>query len=65
MRHNFEYKGIYYSVDVYEAGKGEWTWSYQIANGAIYTCRGLPLNRKETALRGAKRKVKWMIDNEK
>jgi hypothetical protein len=65
MRHQFEYKGICCPVDVHEGEKGEWTWSYQIASGAIYTCRDLPLDKEETALREAKRKVKWTIDHKK
>jgi len=65
MRHNFEYKGNYYSVDVYEGKEGQWTWSYQIESGPTCTCRDLPLDNEELALIDAKRKVKWIIDHKK
>lgn len=65
MTHQFEYKGIHYSIDVSEVRSGGWTWSYQIQNGPVCKCKDLLLDSEETALSEAKRKVKWMIDHRK
>ncbi|WP_211452666.1 hypothetical protein [Collimonas antrihumi] len=65
MTGEFEYKGIHYSVTVYEEIKGRWTWSFQIENGVIRKCTDLPMEHEEIARREVMRKVKWMIDHKK
>lgn len=65
MNHQFEYKGIHCSADVYEEKDGQWTWFFQIGEETICKCTDLPMDREEFALSEVIRKVKWMIDHKK
>lgn len=65
MTRQFEYKGIPYSVTVYERMAGAWTWSFQIGGGAICTCVDLPMEHEDIARGEVMRKVKWRIDHNK
>jgi len=65
MTRQFEYKGVPYSVTVYERTAGYWTWSFQIAGGVVCKCADFPMEHEEIARREAMRKVKWKIDHKK
>ncbi|AMP04310.1 hypothetical protein [Collimonas pratensis] len=65
MTHQFEYKGIHYSVTVYERATGRWTWSFQIGGGAVCKCADFSMDREEIARSEVMRKVKWQIDHKK
>jgi hypothetical protein len=65
MTRQFEYRGINYSVTVYEKVKGRWTWSFQIGGGVVCNCMDLPMEHEEIARSEVMRKVKWKIDHKK
>jgi len=65
MTRQLEYKGVPYSVTVYELIAGYWTWSFQIEGGVVCKCTDFPMEHEEFARREAMRKVKWKIDHKK